>query len=327
MNKTIKKCLIISSGGDAPGMNAAIRSVVRTAISYGISIDGSIGGFQGLIENQIVSLNARSVGNIIQTGGTILKTARCQAFYDQKKRQKAMNFIRKQGYDAVVILGGNGSFIGARKLVEESNIATIGIPCTIDNDIVGTEYTIGFDTACNTALKAIDHIRDTAFSHDRNFIIEVMGRSSGFLAVEVGIGGGAEFILIPEFPISVSALTERIRHQNCDKAASIIVAAEGDQPGHCFQLADKIKEKTGIEYKVCILGHTQRGGSPSARDRSVASLMGSKSIEALIYGETEKIVALNRNTITLNPFPSESNATRFFSNKKLLEINHTLCDA
>lgn len=327
MIKTIKKCLIISSGGDAPGMNAVIRSVVRTAVSYGININGAIGGFQGLLENKVVPLDARSVGNIIQTGGTILKTARCEGFYQQQERQKAVNLIIEEGYGAIVILGGNGSFLGALKLAQESNVPTIGIPCTIDNDIVGTEYTIGFDTACNTALKAIDHIRDTAFSHDRNFIIEVMGRSSGFLAVAVGIGGGAECILIPEFPISNNALIERIKHQNLNKVASIIVAAEGNHPGHAFQLAKKIQKQTGIEYKVCILGHTQRGGSPSAYDRTIASLMGAKAVEALIHGETGKMVALNKNKMELIPFPLKSNSTRLFTNRKLLEINHTLCDA
>lgn len=326
MNNLIKKCLLISSGGDAPGMNAAIRAVVRSAISHGITVDGSIGGFSGILEGHVKPLSKRSVGNIIQTGGTILKTARCEAFKRLEVRKKAIEFIKQQGYESILVLGGNGSFLGAAALGEEANIPTIGIPCTIDNDIVGSDYSIGFDTACNTALSAIDNIRDTAFSHNQNFIIEVMGRSSGFIAVEVGIAGGAEIILIPEFPVNIDQLNARVKQQNANKATSIIVMAEGSEPGKSVSIAQDIHKATQVEYKVCVLGHTQRGGSPTVKDRLMASMMGVQAVEALISGQTNQMVAGHQGTIILTPFPDESHSTRTFTNKQLLETNNILCD-
>ena len=281
-NNSIKKLLIITSGGDAPGMNAAIRSVLRTALSHGIEVFGCEGGYQGLIEHNVFPMVSKDVANIIQSGGTILKTQRCEAFFQKTVRDQCREYLASLNIDAITILGGDGSFRGALVLEEEGGPRTVGIPCTIDNDIIGTEYTIGFDTACNTALQAIDKIRDTAFSLNRHFLVEVMGRAAGFLAVEVGIAGGAEFILIPEEPMSVEDLVYRLQHRKRKKLASIIVVAEAGETGRSLQLAEKIKELSGISYKVCILGHIQRGGAPTTKDRKMAALMGHHAVEYLI---------------------------------------------
>ena len=322
----IKKIVTLTSGGDAPGMNAALRAVVRTAIHHKMEVYGSEMGFHGLAHQQLKSLNARSVANCIQRGGTLLKTARFTDFHDKKVRDQARAFLASQHIDALVVLGGNGSFTGARILHEEGGPAVIGIPCTIDNDINGTQYCIGFDTACNTALDAIDKIRDTALSLERNFLIEVMGRASGFIAVNVGIAGGAEIILIPEFPVTIDQLAQRVEQQHGKKLASIVVAAEADQPGHTVELAQRIKAKTGIDYKVCILGHTQRGGSPTYKDRVMGSLMGAKAIETLREGIAQKMMAFKDGDITAVDFPDPNNSTRYFSDQALLRINAVICE-
>lgn len=324
--KTTKKIVLLSSGGDAPGMNAAIRAVVRYAIHEGCSVYSSEAGFYGLVKQQITPLNARSVANCIQRGGTILKTGRCQEFHSANVRDQVQEFLAAQHIDGLIILGGNGSFAGAALLNKAGGPRVIGIPCTIDNDINGTEYCIGFDTACNTALEAIDKIRDTAFSLDRNFLIEVMGRASGFIAVNVGIAGGAEIILTPEFPMDIEQLANRIKQKSNKKLASIIVVAEANQPGHSFQLAKKIKEKTGVDYKVCVLGHTQRGGIPTNKDRVLGTLMGAKAIEALMQGLTQKMVAMHNGKITVVDFPDSKHATRYFSDQELLRENEIICE-
>lgn len=326
MKNTIKKLLVLSSGGDAPGMNAAIRAVVRTAIYHGLKVFGSENGFCGLINKKIIPLYSTSVANCIQVGGTILKTGRCPEFKEKAVRDECREFLSQQNIDAMIVLGGNGSFTGAGLLTDEDGPKVIGIPCTIDNDIVGTEYCIGFDTARNTALQAIDKIRDTAFSLDRNFIIEVMGRSTGFLAVDVGIAGGAEIILIPEFPLNSEELAERILSKKRKKSVSIIVAAEANNPGHTFELAHKIKELCDIEYKVCVLGHTQRGGTPTVEDRKIGSVMGTKAVDAILQGETKKMIAHKNGKIVCISFPNPDHSTRFFDDKETLLINEIICE-
>lgn len=325
--KTIKKIVTLTSGGDAPGMNAALRAVVRRAIYADIEVFGSQNGFAGLVHEQLLPLDARSVANCLQRGGTILKTKRVPEFHDPLVRERCIAFLQKNNIDGLIVLGGDGSFTGAELLSSEGGPNVIGIPCTIDNDIQGTDYCIGFDTACNTAIEAIDKIRDTALSLDRNFIIEVMGRCSGFIAVEVGIAVGAEFILIPEYPLDFQQLAENIQNQQGKKLTSIIVAAESNRPGHTFQLAEEIKEKTGIEYRVCVLGHTQRGGTPSVKDRVTAALMGTRAVEALLDGKKGMMMAELRGEIIPVPFPKPKKATRYFNNLNDLEANQILCQS
>lgn len=326
MAKKIEKILVITSGGDAPGMNAAIRAVVRTAMHYDISVYGSCLGFRGLTEDTIFPLTAESVANCLQRGGTILKSTRYPEFKDATIRAKAAQSLQQEGIDALIVLGGDGSFRGATLLAQESDIAVIGIPCTIDNDIRNTEYTIGFDTACNTALQAIDRIRDTAFSHNRHFLVEVMGRATGFLAVEVGIAGGAEFVLIPETPLSIDDLVTRIQQRKRTKLGSIIVVAEGEKAGRSIDIANQLNQQLNIEYKVCILGHTQRGGSPTMRDRKLAALMGVKSVMALRDGVNQKMLAFLDGKVTLADFPAPEAGPRHFHDADLLHVNQVLCD-
>ncbi len=323
-----KKILIICSGGDAPGMNAAIRAVTRCAIAKNIEVFGAEGGYVGLVNESLLPLSQKSVANCLQKGGTFLKTGRSREFHHKATRDRCREFLKKKGINGLIVLGGDGSFQGATLLSSEevTDLQVIGIPCTIDNDIPGTDYTIGFDTARNTAIQAIDKIRDTAFSTDRNFLIEVMGRSSGFLAVDVGIAGGAEMMLIPEFPISTEELIQNIQSSQRHKMASIIVVAEGGKTGHSVQLAEEIKAKTGILYTVCILGHTQRGGSPTVLDRKMAALMGARAVDAFLAGETQKMTAAKGNEIFMAPFPLIHQSTDFFSDQKLLELNNILCN-
>lgn len=321
MPSKLKKVLILCSGGDAPGMNATIRAAVRTAIHHDIEIYGCLLGYHGLIEGNIFQLTNQAVGNIIQRGGTILKTARSMPFLQPEVQTKCQQFLLQQGFDGIVVLGGNGSFQGARALDHNQGLQIVGIPCTIDNDIVGTEYCIGFDTACNTAIKAIDNIRDTAFSHDRNFIIEVMGKNSGFLAMEVGLSVGAELILTPERPYTIDEICTHKTNKTRDKSTSIIVSAECDNPGHSFQLAENIYKQCNEEYKVCVLGHIQRGGSPSATDRVTGTLMGSAAITSLINGDSNIMVAVQNNNITTMRLPSASEKTRFVDYEKMQITN------
>lgn len=326
MKQKIRKLLVLSSGGDAPGMNTAIRAAVRMALHHRIEVFGTEMGYCGLMNQILFPLSGSSVANIIMRGGTVLKTGRCPEFQEKKERDRCRAFLKEQHIDAMVVLGGEGSFTGAHLLANEGGPRVIGIPCTIDNDIVNTEYCIGFDTACNTALEAIDKIRDTAFSLERNFIIEVMGRQSGFLAVDVGIAGGAEIILIPEFPLTIDQLVKRLQKKRREKLGSLIVAAESGEPNSSIGTAKAIQEKSGIEYKVCILGHIQRGGTPTVQDRKMAGLMGAKSIEALLAGKSKLMTAVQHGALTLAPFPDPDHAIRFFDDKTLLELNEILCE-
>ena len=321
----MKNIVVLTSGGDAPGMNAAIRAVVRTGCYYGLSVYGCKSGYQGLVDEKLIPLEPESVANCIQHGGTILKAERCAAFFEKSVRDRCRAFLKSQHIDGLVVIGGNGTFRGAALLREEGGPAVIGIPGTIDNDIPHTEYTIGFDTARNTALNAIDKIRDTASSHNRNFLVEVMGRRTGFLAVDVGIAGGAEVIVIPEFEVSVQTIADKLTRHKRAKQSSILVVAEADKPGRSIQIAEQLEELTNMTYRVCILGHTQRGGSPTTADRLIASEMGFLAVKSLIENETQKMTAMNQGKLMLAPFPEHDNATRVFTDKKLLELNDILC--
>ncbi len=323
----MQKIVVLTSGGDAPGMNAAIRAVVRTGCAEGLRVYGSRSGFQGLVQRQLIPLEPDSVANCIQHGGTILKTDRCLAFYEKSTRDHCRAWLAEQGIDGIVVIGGNGTFQGAALLAAEGGPTVIGIPGTIDNDIPDTEYTIGFDTARNTALQAIDRIRDTASSHDRHFLVEVMGRKTGFLAVDVGIAGGAEIIVTPEFPLSVAQIAEKIlqTREKRRKLSSIIVIAEAEQPGRSMQIAAKLGTLTDSQYRVCILGHTQRGGSPTTLDRLMASEMGHMAVKGLLQGKTCLMTAVQHGKAVLVPFLSGERHTRFFTDAGLLALNDILC--
>jgi len=323
----MRKIVVLTSGGDAPGMNAAIRAVVRTGCSLGLEVYGSLSGYQGLVSKKLIRLQPESVANCIQHGGTILKTDRCLAFYEKKTRDQCRAFLESAQVDGLVVIGGNGTFQGAALLSNEGGPAVTGIPGTIDNDIPGTDYTIGYDTARNTALQAIDKIRDTASSHDRNFLVEVMGHRSGFLAVDVGIAGGAEVIVIPEFELSTADIAEKIatsRHRR-SKQSSIIVVAEGEKPGRSLKIAEDLSKVTDTPYRVCILGHTQRGGSPTTLDRLMASRMGYLAVKALVEGKTHCMTAKQGESLVLVPFPALDKHTRTVENRELLELNDILC--
>ena len=290
MSKAIKTIGVLTSGGDAPGMNAAIRAVVRTAIHNGITVKGIMRGYAGLLEEEIVDMDGTSVADIIHRGGTILYTARCKEFVTAEGQQKGAEICRKHGIDGIVVIGGDGSFQGAGKL-SALGINTIGLPGTIDLDIACTDYTIGFDTAVNTAMEAIDKVRDTSTSHERCSIIEVMGRSAGYIALWCGIANGAEDILLPEhYDGDEQALINRIiENRKRGKKHHIIINAEGI--GHSNSMAKRIEAATGIETRATILGHMQRGGAPTCKDRVYASIMGAKAVEKLIEGKSNRVIA------------------------------------
>lgn len=289
MAKRIRTIGVLTSGGDAPGMNAAIRSVVRTAWGKGLRVRGIRRGYQGLMEEEIIDLSARDVSDTIQRGGTILQTARCKEMRTEEGQQKAAAICKKYGIEGLVVIGGDGSFAGAQKLAK-LGINTIGIPGTIDLDIDCTEYTIGFDTAVNTAMEAIDKVRDTSTSHQRCSIVEVMGRDAGYLALWCGIANGAEEILLPEeHNYDESEIIKRIiDNRDRGKKHYIIINAEG--VGDSINMAKRIEEATGMETRATILGHMQRGGSPTAKDRVYASIMGAKAVELLCEGKTNRVV-------------------------------------
>jgi 6-phosphofructokinase 1 len=302
MTKKVTKIGVLCSGGDSPGMNAAIRAVVRTGIYHGLEVYGIMRGYSGMVEDDIIKMESRSVANIIQRGGTILKTARCKEFYTPEGRQIAYNNLKKKGINGLVVLGGDGSFKGAQTFSNEFDIPCIGLPGTIDKDIAGTEFTIGFDTAVNTAVEAIDKIRDTADAHDRLFIIEVMGRDAGYIALHSGIATGAENILIPEKKTDIDRVIKSLQEkEKRKKLVNLIVVAEGEDGG-ADQLAKTIKEKVpGLETRVCILGHIQRGGSPTCMDRLIASRMGYHAVECLIEGRHNVFVGIVNNRINYIP--------------------------
>lgn len=296
----MKKIAVLTSGGDAPGMNTAIRAVVRRGIYKGLEVYGVENGYKGLMEGDFVSMNLGSVGDIIHRGGTILKTSRCEEFKELRGQQQAFLKLKDEGIDGLIVIGGDGSFRGARKLTE-LGFPTVGIPGSIDNDIAGTDYTIGFDTAVNTAVEAIDKIRDTAFSHERTYVIEVMGRGAGDIALWAGMCGGAESIIIPEADYDLEDVIDRIKQgYQRGKTHSIIVMAEGVGKG--IQMGKEIQEKTGFDTKVTILGHIQRGGSPSAYDRMMSSQMGAKAVDLLTEGQKGVMVGLKNGKLTHIPF-------------------------
>jgi 6-phosphofructokinase 1 len=303
MANKVTRIGILSSGGDSPGMNAAIRAVVRTGIYHGLEVHGIMRGFQGLIEDDIYRMESRSVANIIQRGGTILKTARCKEFFDAEGRKLAYENLKRRGINGLVIIGGDGSFRGAVKFSSEFDIPCVGIAGTIDKDINGTDFTIGFDTAVNTAVEAIDKIRDTMDAHDRIFIIEVMGRDAGYIALHSGIATGAENILVPERKTDmndiISSLLEKERRK---KLVNLIVVAEGDGNGGAHEVQKILKSKLpNAEIRVCILGHIQRGGSPSCLDRLIASRMGYHAVESLIEGRHNVFVGIQNNKMNYIP--------------------------
>jgi len=303
-NRKVTKIGVLTSGGDSPGMNAAIRAVVRTGIYHGLEVHGIMRGYAGMLDDEIVKMESRSVANIIQRGGTILKTARCKEFLTPEGRKKGYENLQKRGIDGLVIIGGDGSFRGAQVFSNEFDIPCIGLPGTIDKDIAGTDSTIGFDTAVNTAVEAIDKIRDTMEAHDRLFIVEVMGRDAGYIALHSGIATGAENILIPESKTDmdeiIASLTEKERRK---KLVNLIVVAEGEEFGGATQVAKKVKEALpNADIRVCILGHIQRGGSPSCEDRLIASHMGYYAVESLLLGRSNVMVGVINNKIHYTPF-------------------------
>ncbi|MDA7824940.1 6-phosphofructokinase [Flavobacteriaceae bacterium] len=312
MKKSIRKIGVLTSGGDAPGMNAAIRAVVRASVYHNLECTGIYRGYEGLIEGDFKNLNARSVKNIINRGGTLLKSARSKVFLSKEGRLIAYNNLKNEGIDALVTIGGDGTFAGASVFSNEFDIPIIGIPGTIDNDISGTDFTIGYDTALNTVVEAIDKIRDTANSHNRLFLVEVMGRDAGDIALNAGIGAGAEEILIPEQDMGRLRLIESLKKsKKSGKTSSIIVVSEGDQIGkNIFKLASYIEEKlTGYEVRVTVLGHIQRGGSPSCFDRVLASRLGVKAVDALIDNQKNVMIGIRHNKLICVPFIETLNKT------------------
>lgn len=301
---TIRKIAVLTSGGDAPGMNAAIRAVVRGAIFNNLAVMGVMRGYQGLIQNDLVEMNSKSVSNIIQQGGTILKSARSKDFLSPEGRQTAFENLQKNNIDALVVIGGDGTFTGARIFAQEFNYPIVGIPGTIDNDIFGTDYTIGYDTALNTVVEAVDKIRDTASAHSRLFFIEVMGRDAGFLALRGGIASGAEAVLVPEIDTDYERLDSFLRSSyKKEKSSSIVLVAEGEKMGGAIKIAEEISKKhPDYDVRVSILGHIQRGGSPSAFDRVVASRMGVSAIEALLDDQKSVMIGMVNNEIVYVPF-------------------------
>ncbi len=289
--KSISNIGVFTSGGDAPGMNAALRAVVRTAIYDGKGVFTIRCGYDGMIDGEIEQVDSRAVSNIIQTGGTVIKTARSERFRSEVGRKRAFENLAKFGIEGIIAIGGDGTFRGSLEFYREYKFPMIGVPATIDNDVYGTDFTIGYDTAVNTSLDAIDKIRDTSQSHKRFFIVEVMGRDAGFIGLETGIAGGAENILIPEVKTDVDKLCGQIESLfERGKTSNIVVVAEGDDAGGAAEIGAKIKEKTGIDYRVVILGHIQRGGNPSSKDRLLASKLGYWSVKHLIAGKSNLMV-------------------------------------
>jgi len=304
MLNTIKKVAVLTSGGDSPGMNAAIRSVVRTCAYHNIQCVGIYRGYQGMIEGDFKEMGPRSVHNIINKGGTILKSARSKEFMTVEGRKKAYDELVKAGIDGFVVIGGDGSFTGAEIFNKEFNFPVMGIPGTIDNDIFGTSHTLGYDTALNTVVDCIDKIRDTASSHNRLFFVEVMGRDAGHIALNAGIGGGAEEILIPEEDLGLERLLDSLKKSKASgKSSSIVVIAEGDKIGkNVFELKDYVEANLPeYEIRVSVLGHMQRGGAPSCYDRVLASRLGVKAVECLLEGKSNYMVGILNDKVTITP--------------------------
>ena len=319
----MKKIAVLTSGGDAPGMNACIRAVVRTALYHNIEVMGFRHGYEGLINNENVPLIHKSVANIIQRGGTILKTSRSQRFRTEEGLQQASATLKKNNIDGLVVIGGDGTFTGAIALSKASNVPIVGCPGTIDNDLIGTDFTIGYDTAINTVIDAVDKIRDTAESHDRVFIVEVMGRDAGLIALRSGIGSGAEAILIPETKNDTQKLIERLKIGQRSKSSKIIIVAEGDESGGAYKVAELLKQHfPQFDMRVSILGHMQRGGSPTCMDRVNASLMGYNAVQALLNGKQSVMIGIVNKQVTFTPFENAIKHTQALNDDmlKMMEI-------
>jgi 6-phosphofructokinase 1 len=295
--RPLKRIALLTSGGDAPGMNAAVRAVVRTALDRDIEVFGAQKGYSGLVHDKLDRMDRSSVANILHRGGTILKTDRCDDFRRPEVRQAVADTLRSRGIEAVVVIGGDGSFAGAHQLEQETGMLVIGIPGTIDNDVYGTDETIGFDTAVNTALEAIDRIRDTATSHERVFLVEVMGRRAGFIAATVGIAGGAEIVLVPGTPVQLDAICQTLREsEQRGKYSSLIIVAESGDPTLTPQLTQSLNDK-GFQTRAAILGHVQRGGSPSGHDRVLASVLGASAVDHLLAGYSDIMLGVHAGEI------------------------------
>ena len=320
----IKKIAILTSGGDAPGMNAAIRAVTRTAIYNNLEVIGIKEGYKGMIEKMFIPLWSHDVSDIIQRGGTMLKTARCMEFKTAEGRQIAYNNLNEIGVNGVVVIGGDGTFTGARIFNEEFDIPLVGIPGTIDNDLYGTDYTIGYDTALNTVVEAVDKIRDTASAHNRMFFVEVMGAEAGFIALRSGIASGAEAIIIPEVSDEIEKLYKLLESGRRQNASNIVIVAEGDTEGGAYALSERVKEKyPNYDIRITVLGHLQRGGSPSAFDRVSASRLGYAAVEALMDDQKSAMVGIQNNEIVLVPFRKAVKLHKNV-NQSLLEIAEIL---
>ncbi|PIQ63300.1 MAG: 6-phosphofructokinase [Bacteroidetes bacterium CG12_big_fil_rev_8_21_14_0_65_60_17] len=302
---TIRRIGVFTSGGDAPGMNACVRAVVRAAVGHDVEVMGIRRGYQGMIEGDMVEMDRKSVSNILQKGGTILKSARSEAFRTPEGRAEAARQLSANGIDGLVAIGGDGTLHGASLFYDEYQVPLVGCPGTIDNDLFGTDETIGFDTALNTAIENIDRIRDTADAHDRLFLVEVMGRDAGFIALHSGIGGGAEMVLIPETLTGIDDFKSHIHSlMSAQHRSSIVVVAEGDELGGATEIAEALRKDAQfdrIDLRVCILGHTQRGGSPTARDRVLASRLGVAAVDALMEGHNNVMVGIINGDVRLTP--------------------------
>lgn len=325
MDKKIENIGVFTSGGDAPGMNACIRAVVRSALNEGFKVCGIKNGYRGMIDGDIISLGTSDVSNIIQRGGTILKTSRCEEFKTSDGMQKAYESLQREGVDALIAIGGDGTFRGANEFISKFDFPIIGIPGTIDNDMYGTDFTIGYDTAINTVVQAVDKIRDTAEAHNRIFIIEVMGKDAGFIALRSGIAVGAEAVLIPETKTHVDELIAYLQKRGENgNSSSIIIVAEGDDAGGALEIARKVKEQfADYDTRVSILGHIQRGGAPSCMDRVLASRLGVGAVTALQQGKTNEMIGINHRDICFTPFEKACKHNKTI-NEHLLNIVETL---
>lgn len=325
MNTQKMKIGVLTSGGDAPGMNAAIRAVVRTCVYRNIEVEGIFQGYQGMIEGDFKKLNERSVARILGRGGTILKSSRSKDFLTKEGRQKAFDNMKKHGVNALITIGGNGTFTGAHVFYEEFGIPVMGVPGSIDNDLYGTDHCIGFDTATNTVVDAVDKIRDTATSHNRLFFVEVMGRNSGFIALKAGIATGAIAIVLPEDEMSIDDLVATLREsEESGKSSSIVLVAEGSKSGGAYEIAKKVTEKySEYETRVSVLGHLQRGGAPSCYDRVMASRMGVAAVEGLLEGRKDVMIGIINDRETYTPL-SEAINQRHMPNRDELRIARIL---
>ncbi len=321
----MKKIAVLTSGGDAPGMNACIRAVVRGGIFYGLEVIGIVRGYEGMIDGDFIEMKSNSVSNIIQRGGTILKSARSKRFLEAQWRKKAYENLKAKEIDAVVVIGGDGTFKGANVFSNEYQIPFIGIPGTIDNDLVGTDFCIGYDTAINTVVQAVDKLRDTADSHDRLFFVEVMGRDAGFIALRSGIGVGAEAILVPETKTYIDDLINTLeRGWKRKKTSSIIIVAEGEEEGGAYEVARKVKEKFDhYDIRVSVLGHLQRGGSPTCMDRIIASRLGLGAVEALLADKRNVMIGIIDKSLQYTPFDRASKHHKKI-NSELLRLAEVL---